>query len=399
MATMGSPLGQPNPLLDDIRQRARQSMQANPPQPQMMPPPGANDQAPSITSEPGPTVPIKGQRFAPGTLEGEQAHRNVLVGQEPGANQVYGKITGSDFGQNHPLAGKLLGGLAQGASTIGDIAASGILPQVAPAAASLIPGTTIHHNALVNRENQNINQMQGEQQKTAETQNVQSQIPLHEAQTAAAELTPATEEEAAAMNVPVGTPLNAASKAALAGKAGQNQTKLDVAQENQKFKNTPQYQLGQQYMKALDSGDSEGAQKILDQMKNVSMTTPQGVGTQGRLDQAKNALAEKVREFQSTDQFRRWKEQLDKQTQLQVAKMSQGKAPAAMMQSAEFASGGLNTLNDARSEMAWLESKGVMGSNVAQNKVEDWVFGKGAVDPSLDPETRYHIGKLRRQWN
>ena len=35
-----------------------------------------------------------------------------------------------------------------------------------------------------------------------------------------------------------------------------------------------------------------------------------------------------------------------------------------------------------------------MGSLPA-NKVEDWIFGKGLVDPSLPPDVRQSIGKLR----
>ncbi len=175
MATMGSPLGQPNPLLEQLRQQARQSMQPDTPPPALMPPPGMDTGAPPIQGTPQPTV--KAPR---GTITGEQAERNRLVGSPAGSGQVYGKITGSDFGQNHPIAGKLLGGLAQGASTIGDIALSGAAPHLA----SLVPGTTAHHNLLVNQEDKNINQMQGEQQKEAQTKNLELQPQLRLAQQA-----------------------------------------------------------------------------------------------------------------------------------------------------------------------------------------------------------------------
>ncbi len=214
-----------NPLLTQIRAQARQALQPDTPPPALMPPPGMDTGAPPIqgTSQPNVQAPR-------GTIQGEQAERNRLVGSPSGANQVYGKITHSGFGQNHPLAGKILGGLAQGASTAGDILGSaipGVAPQLAPLVQA-IPGSTLHHNLLVKQEDRNINQMQGEQEKTAQTQNIQSEIPLHEAQTAAADLTPATAEEAQAFGVPEGTQLNAASRAALAKQAGINQTKSDT---------------------------------------------------------------------------------------------------------------------------------------------------------------------------
>ncbi len=175
MDMMGSPLGQPNPLLEQLRQQARQSMQPDTPPPALMPPPGMDSGAPPIMQSQQPTV--KAPR---GTVPGEQAERNRLISSPAGSGQVYGKITGSDFGQNHPTAGKLLGGLAQGASTIGDIA----LSAGAPGLASLVPGTTAHHNLLVNQEDKNINQMQGEEEKQAQTKNLELQPQLKLAQQA-----------------------------------------------------------------------------------------------------------------------------------------------------------------------------------------------------------------------
>ena len=110
---------------------------------------------------------------------------------------------------------------------------------------------------------------------------------------------------------------------------------------------------------------------------------------------AAKSLAEKTNEFKTTQDYRVWKEKLDKDTQLKVAQLTAGKAPATLFQTATFANGGLKTLNDAQQLMDTLEAKGVFGKNVAQNKVEDWIFGKGLVDPSLDPITRRQIGQLR----
>jgi hypothetical protein len=107
--------------------------------------------------------------------------------------------------------------------------------------------------------------------------------------------------------------------------------------------------------------------------------------------------------FKTTDQYRRWKDQQDNATKLEIAKLRgqavQNKAPAALMQTAVFAQGGIKSLNDAKAAMAELKAAGVMGQSWAQNKVEDWVFGKGAIDPSVPPQIRQTIGKLRQALN
>ena len=165
-----------NPLLAQIRQQARQQAQApDTPPPSLMPPPGMDSAAPPImpqSQQPNVQAPR-------GTLTGEKNEQARLVGSKPGMSQVYDKITGSDFGQNHPLAGKLLGGAAQGLSTLGNIALSGAAPRLA----SLVPGTSAHHAALVGQENQNVNQLQGQEQKEALTQETNARTPLIQAQT------------------------------------------------------------------------------------------------------------------------------------------------------------------------------------------------------------------------
>jgi hypothetical protein len=70
---------------------------------------------------------------------------------------------------------------------------------------------------------------QGLQQAQTEAQ--QSEVPLHEAQASAAELIPATQAEADAFGVPLGTPLNAALRGALAKQAGINATKITTTHE------------------------------------------------------------------------------------------------------------------------------------------------------------------------
>lgn len=129
------------------------------------------------------------------------------------------------------------------------------------------------------------------------------------------------------------------------------------------------------------------------------------IGAEGRLDVAgvNNAskeniagasLAQKADQFKQSQNYLRWKTQLDNDTKVKVADLTQNKAPAAVMQTAIFANGGLTMIGEAQQAMAKLEASGVMGSLPA-NKVEDWIFGQGLVDPSLDANTRQEIGQLR----
>jgi hypothetical protein len=128
---------------------------------------------------------------------------------------------------------------------------------------------------------------------------------------------------------------------------------------------------------------------------------PTGVGTETALSNEKlkeNKFTAALDQFRVTDQYRKWKEQLDIDTRTRIAQMhldaTVNKAPAAMMQTAVFSKGGLERIQDAETAMSDLEAKGVMGSLPA-NKVQDWIFGKGLVDPSLPPDVRKEIGQLR----
>jgi hypothetical protein len=75
----------------------------------------------------------------------------------------------------HPFWGGVLRGL--------DVAASAIAPPIAAA----IPGTSLHHDALINRQEHLANQDLAQEGKEAQTADVQSQIPLREAQAKDAE--------------------------------------------------------------------------------------------------------------------------------------------------------------------------------------------------------------------
>jgi hypothetical protein len=78
--------------------------------------------------------------------------------------------------------GKVLGGLAQGAATIGDIGLNTLGGGFGQLAAQQIPGTAEHHAMLLSGLNRQIGNEEGEQEKEAQTANLSAQPELHQAQ-------------------------------------------------------------------------------------------------------------------------------------------------------------------------------------------------------------------------
>lgn len=104
---------------------------------------------PSLVTGPkrGQAMMSNGEPTPIGTTMGDQAERSRLLSEGSGISQIGSKIENSRLGEAHPFAGKLLGGLAQGAATLGDIGLSAVAPQIA----ANVPGTELHHQELVNR--------------------------------------------------------------------------------------------------------------------------------------------------------------------------------------------------------------------------------------------------------
>lgn len=116
--------------------------------------------------------------------------------------------------------------------------------------------------------------------------------------------------------------------------------------------------------------------------------------SQANIQEKQRQLDQQYKEFQQADQTKRYIADLNARTKERVAKLTADKAPAAMLQTAEFATGGLNQLASAQTAMQQLEEANVMGTLPA-NWIEDYLFGHGAVDPNLDANTRRAIGQLR----
>ena len=160
--------------------------------------------------------------------------------------------------------------------------------------------------------------------------------------------------------------------------------------------------LPQNHAATFYAGQQQAAARIqVGQGNNATATTVQGMRgdtaetIQNLKNQAAgNALQSKLDMFKQSQEYNVWKTNQDNQTKRDVAQMTGNKAPAAMMQTAAFAQSGLNRLDDAQAAMQRLEARGVLG-NVASNKLEDWIFGNGLVDPTLPPQDKEDIGKLR----
>ena len=112
-----------------------------------------------------------------GTLQGDQAERARVIGSGAGEDQIQGKLEQSHFGQVHPVAAKILGGLGQGIAKLGDVGLSAI----APALAINLPGTEYHHLADIHGLNKQIGAEEGEQKNEAQTANLEQQPEVAEA--------------------------------------------------------------------------------------------------------------------------------------------------------------------------------------------------------------------------
>ena len=175
--TMSTATAQLDPeTLRDLAIRLNQTQQ--PPSPAVAAPLQVPEQKPDLSlvpSAPSPAVSTLGGKkmgnFAPqGTIAGDKQERERRLATGAGVDQISGMIQGSGLGQAHPLAGKILGGLAQGVAKLGDVG----LSAVAPALAINLPGTEYHHMAGLHELNKQIGAEEGEQKNEAQTAETQA---------------------------------------------------------------------------------------------------------------------------------------------------------------------------------------------------------------------------------
>jgi len=144
-----------------------------------------------------------------------------------GISQIHSKIENAM--PNHPTLGKALGWGAQIPLQIADTVMGARFPNIE----QRIPGTELHHQAVLGQANRAVNADLGRERSEAATAATKAEIPVREAQAQEQELTPLTAEEAKAAGNPLleGIPFNAAQRAALLRQAGVNTTKENLAEE------------------------------------------------------------------------------------------------------------------------------------------------------------------------
>ena len=212
---------------------------AGTPAPAMMPSnSAAGTTAPPITPAPQPTAQPQ-QATQPTANEARLAQ---LQNSKPGLENVYHKITSSDWGQNHPGLGKLAGIAGQIPATAADLAMSlkglPVLGNSLSSIGQVMPGTTEQHNAKLGEAEGAVTADEANREKEAQAQNLTSEVPLHAAQAgyygAHAEAIgnhQVTPEEAAAMGNPdlAGSQMDPKAWEQLIKQHGINTTKEDTA--------------------------------------------------------------------------------------------------------------------------------------------------------------------------
>ena len=206
-----------NPILDNptLRAALQQQMAQTQPQAQQgpppMPPPGAAKPAPAIMGSQAPQLsamrhpapqeqappmqehlglpespmPALGKSPVPqimaprGTVEGDEAKRAELLKNGSGISRIAHNIEGTQFGQNHPLLGKIGGIGLQGLATLGDIGLS--LTGPGRIAEGMIPGTAGYHAAQLRNVSGELTQDEANREKEAQTVNLQSKPELAQA--------------------------------------------------------------------------------------------------------------------------------------------------------------------------------------------------------------------------
>lgn len=135
---------------------------------------------PSLGAPAQPNIHVLGSSPL-GTLQGDTDHRQQLMNTPPAVSQISHRIQGTDFGQNHPMLGKILGGVAQGAGMLGDTLANAL-----PGIGREIPGTTLNHSMQLGQANAALTQDETNAGKEAQTRNQNAEAGSREEEAAEA---------------------------------------------------------------------------------------------------------------------------------------------------------------------------------------------------------------------
>lgn len=211
-----------------------------------------------------------------GTLEGDKAARQQSLMAGPGVSSIAHKIEGTQFGQNHPLLGKLAGWGLQIPATIADIVGESASPIIRNALSN-VPGTFAHQAATLSGENRRIGEEEKEGQQEAQTGATQAEIPLRQAettkaQTEAAALPGQEAEKQKLEDAQIQNLLHPQAKTAFEDwrKTNPDAPTSDFFKAEQAAKPEKDAGLPQQYMDALAKGDTQTAQRIKQTIHDTS---------------------------------------------------------------------------------------------------------------------------------
>lgn len=119
-----------------------------------------------------------GESIRRGTLLGDKIELERAKENGPGEEQLYHKITGSHFGQEHPFLAKVLGGAAAGLTGAADIGLTTVGGGFGRLAAEMTPGTILNHELDLNRKNNAVKQDEANAKDEASTANLDAQPQL-----------------------------------------------------------------------------------------------------------------------------------------------------------------------------------------------------------------------------
>jgi hypothetical protein len=161
----------------------------------IMPPPSGSSRVPSLSFSESAAPAIQAPR---GTLEGDQNALGATLKKPAALESLYGRISNSNFGQNHPVIGKVLGTLAQIPATAADVVASGLEPRIG----AVIPGTSIQRGMHVAGLQNQIKEDEASRAAQSAQAVENARIPYLQAQTEAANLVEISPEQAEEIGIP-----------------------------------------------------------------------------------------------------------------------------------------------------------------------------------------------------
>lgn len=287
----------PVPIITPSMKQSAQSEMQSPPASISNLPEGVNPSLPPVM--PRSSLQPPKVNVPRGTFVGDQAELGRKLQTESGISQIAKNIEGTEFGQNHPTIGKILGIGAQGIAQIGDIG----LRSLAPAVNAAIPGTSLHHMADIRADQRQVAQDAANEEKQTQEKAINAEIPLREAETA--RVKEQTTEMPAEAQARLG--LTEAQTAEANAKAGPNlanayahavtqalnegrdpsrdplvQHLADSITSIQPVRMLPEKStkenLQKKLIEAQDAGDTAGAAKLAKQLKDIDPLAQQRIG-------------------------------------------------------------------------------------------------------------------------